>query len=349
LILLAFGLLSVLSASAWEAAGDSGNSFAMAGKQTLFALTGLLMMRVASLTPLRVWQQWGARMGLIVAFLIGLTIVVGTTANGSSRWLLLPGGFQFQPSEFSKLVGVLLVAQALSSKSAQRHWHVAFSLGLLGLMGVLVLKQPNVSMLILLVLTSGAMAFVASSVPLWTFLVSLPPLGALLAWRIQHTDYLSRRIVGWINPWADPQGTGYNLIQSWYAIGNGGLLGRGWGQSLQKLSALPFPHTDFIFSIICEELGVLGAGTLVILFGIIAWRGLRIALTCRDRYGQIVAFGITFSIVIQALLNMAVAVGLLPVTGVTLPLVSYGGTSLMVTLLMLGILMHCSRLTRIRH
>ncbi|MEB3206771.1 MAG: FtsW/RodA/SpoVE family cell cycle protein, partial [Vampirovibrionales bacterium] len=275
-----------------------------------------------------------------------LTIFVGTTANGSSRWLMLPGGIQFQPSEFAKLSGILLVAQAIVSKPSMRHWHTLFSLGLLGLIVVLVLKQPNVSMVLLLGLTSAAMAFVSSGLSSWFYVMGLPLVGGFLWNKIQHTDYLSKRLIGWLNPWGDPQGTGYNLIQSWYAIGNGGILGRGWGQSLQKLNALPFPHTDFIYSIVCEELGLLGSLAMVTLFGIIAWRGIHIALTCRDRYGQILAFGITFSIVIQALLNMSVAVGLLPVTGVTLPLVSYGGTSILVTLLMLGVLMHCSRLTR---
>ncbi|MEB3245170.1 MAG: putative peptidoglycan glycosyltransferase FtsW [Vampirovibrionales bacterium] len=346
LILLVFGLLSVLSASAWVSAEANANSFAMMGKQLFFALLGLVAMRWASKKSLKSWNQIAVVFSLIVTALIMLTLVIGTTANGSSRWLALPMGIQFQPSELAKLACILLTAQALTAKRNFQALRIGFGALLMLLIAFLVLKQPNMSMLMLLLGTVGAMAFASRVIPVFLFVAMLPIGGATIWWRIQNTPYLWKRIVGWSNPWADPQGSGYNIIQSLYAIGNGGVLGSGWGQSIQKLRYLPFPHTDFIFSIICEELGVFGSLTLLGLFAVIAWRGFAIALRCRDPFGQFVALGITASIIIQALLNIAVAIGLGPVTGVTLPLVSYGGTSLLVTLLMIGVLLHCSRLTK---
>jgi cell division protein FtsW len=152
-----------------------------------------------------------------------------------------------------------------------------------------------------------------------------------------------KRITGWLNPWKDPLETGYNLIQSYYAIGSGGLFGVGLGNSIQKLYYLPFQHTDFIFSVICEEWGFIGATIVIGLFLLLAWRGFTISRQCPSRFGKMLAFGLTLAILLQAMINISVTIGLMPVTGVTLPLISYGGTSMIVTLGMIGILLNISR------
>jgi cell division protein FtsW len=165
----------------------------------------------------------------------------------------------------------------------------------------------------------------------------------LLAYKILSTPYQLKRITGWLNPFEDPQGTGYNLIQSWYAIASGGLFGAGFGNSKQKLFWLPFGHTDFIFSVIAEELGFIGSLILIGFFIALVNKGFKISRSCPDAFGRLLAFGITLIIGIQAFINMGVATGVLPVTGQTLPLISYGGTSVMVTMIMLGILLNISR------
>jgi len=174
--------------------------------------------------------------------------------------------------------------------------------------------------------------------------VVLPLIGFGVAREIQHNPYQMERITGWLNPWADPLDKGYNLIQSYFAVSSGGLFGVGLGNSIQKLYYLPFQHTDFIFSVICEEWGFIGASIVVGLFGLLAWRGFSIAQAAPTRFGRMLAFGLTMAIILQALINICVTIGLMPVTGVTLPLISYGGTSMMVTLGMIGILLNISRM-----
>jgi cell division protein FtsW len=279
--------------------------------------------------------------GITAIGLLLMTMVIGNTANGSERWILLPFGFTFQPSDFAKVAAILLMAQATSQKRLLNA-SMFFNMGMVAVMIALILKQPNLSVSIILVVICMSMLLLAGSS---VILMSVLGVGGVAgAWHvIKHNPYQMERISGWLDPWKDAQDTGYNLIQSYYAIGSGGLFGVGLGNSVQKLYYLPFQHTDFIFAVICEEWGFIGAAIVLGLFGVLCWRGFNIAWYCPNRYGQMLAFGLTMAIVLQAIINVCVTVGLMPVTGVTLPLISYGGTSMIITLGMLGILLNISR------
>jgi cell division protein FtsW len=273
--------------------------------------------------------------------LLLMTMFMGTTANGSERWIMLPFGFQFQPSDFAKVGAIALMAQATSQRTLLNLGTV-INLVVVGFMTLLVLQQPNLSVTMILGMITFAMLFVAG-LPRVIVLGALPILAFGVYQKIRHTEYQWKRIVGWLNPWKDAQDAGYNLIQSYYAIGSGGLFGVGLGNSIQKLYYLPFQHTDFIFSVICEEWGFIGAVIVIGLFALLGWRGFTIAWHCPSRFGKMLAFGLTLAIVLQAMINISVTIGLMPVTGVTLPLISYGGTSMVVTLGMIGILLNISK------
>lgn len=341
LALIAFGLTAVYTASANQAELETGNSTYFLIKQLVAMGLGLLVMGAISRINFQFWRRVAVVFGFASVLMLVVTMFVGTTANGSERWISLPGGIQFQPSDLAKIAVIFLVAQATSQK---KFWTptLYLNLGLITVMILLILKQPNLSVAMILSAMTFSMLFVAGA-PISGFLVTLP-MGLFGAYKvILSNEYQMKRVTGWLDPWKDPLESGYNLIQSYYAIGSGGILGVGLGHSIQKLYYLPFQHTDFIFSVICEELGFFGAMILLGLFAFLAWRGFAIALNCPNRFGQMLAFGITLSIVIQALINVSVTVGVMPVTGVTLPLISYGGTSAVTTLLMIGVLLNISR------
>lgn len=341
LVLIGFGLMSVYSASAHQALHETGNSLSILIKQVIAALIGLVVMGAASRINFQCWRRLTVPFSLLSIGLLLLTAVAGTTANGSERWIALPLGFQFQPSDFAKLAAIALIAQA-TSQSRLLTGTLFKNMALVLVMMFLIYKQPNLSVSMILGSLTIMMFYVAG-VHSSFLMVALPLAGWKVYQSIVETPYQMKRIMGWLNPWADPQDSGYNLIQSYYAIGSGGLLGVGLGHSVQKLYYLPFQHTDFIFSVICEELGLPGALIVLGLFATLAWRGFAISFTCPSRFGQMMAFGITSAITLQALINISVTVGLMPVTGVTLPLISYGGSSMITTLLMIGILLNISR------
>lgn len=341
LVLIAFGLVSVYTASAHQALHETGNSLSLLFKQVIAVILGLGVMTLVARMNYQIWRRLSVPFAFGSIGLLILTMFVGTTANGSERWLPLPFGFQFQPSDAAKIAAIALIAQA-TSQTRIISWTMVRNIVLVAGMILLIYQQPNLSVSMILASLMVLMLFMAG-LPWPLFVVSLPLAGYGLWHKIQNTEYQWRRIMGWLDPWKDPQDTGYNLIQSYYAIGSGGLLGVGLGQSVQKLYYLPFQHTDFIFSVICEELGFPGALIVIGLYGVLAWRGFAIAFNCPSRFGQMMAFGLTSAITLQALINISVTVGLMPVTGVTLPLISYGGSSMITTLLMIGILLNISR------
>ncbi len=347
-LLLAMGLMSVYSASATHAQLETGNSLGLAVKQILAMTIGVGGAFVfANLRP-HIYQTVARPVALVVIGLLAYTLVAGKVANGSERWIAIPVFGQFQPSEFAKIAAVLLLADMLAPvKGVAKRFSLnhVINLGMVLVMIGLIFKQPNLSMTMILGSLTLA-ALIIGRWPLWLFAVGVPPVLYGVYLKVQQTEYQWRRIVGWLNPWADAQDTGYNLVQSYYAIGSGGVVGAGYGQSAQKLFYLPFPYTDFIFSVISEEWGFVGSTMLVAMFAVLAWRGFRIAMRAPELHPCLLAFGITFVITIQAIINMGVTTGLLPVTGVTLPLISYGGTSIMVTLWMLGMLIGVSRLSK---
>jgi len=345
--LLAVGLMSVYTASAVQADLETGNSMSLLIKQCIALVVGLGVMRLVQQVPVDFFNRVARPLGIASLFCLALTFVIGTTANGSERWIPLPFGFSFQPSDLAKVAAILLMAQGLT-RPRLFNPQLFGNLALIGVMLVLILKQPNLSVTMIVSCVTFLMLIV-SGLPRAGILAALCGIGGVAYWEILHTSYQMKRIQGWLNPWASPLEIGYNLIQSYYAIGSGGLWGAGLGNSVQKLFYLPFQHTDFIFSVICEEWGFFGAVIVIGLFGLLAWRGFCIAWRCPHPFGRYAAFGLTLSLIIQAYINIAVTTGLMPVTGVTLPLISYGGTSLIVTLMMIGMLLNISRLKPISY
>lgn len=341
LALVMVGLMSVFTASAAQADLETGNAISVLLKQIISAVIGGGVLWTLARFPFERWKNLARPFALISIGLLLMTMFVGTTANGSERWIMLPFGFQFQPSDFAKVAAILLMAQATSQHRNLLSQNTIINLALVAFMSILILKQPNLSVTMIIGAMSFLMLFVAG-LPRYMMLALAPVFGMVLYREITHNEYQMKRITGWLNPWKDPLETGYNLIQSYYAIGSGGMFGVGLGNSIQKLYYLPFQHTDFIFSVICEEWGFVGASIVIGMFGLLAWRGFTIAWHCPSLFGKMLAFGLTLAIILQALINICVTVGLMPVTGVTLPLISYGGTSMIVTLGMIGILLNIS-------
>ncbi|RED65779.1 stage V sporulation protein E [Cohnella lupini] len=347
--ILAIGIVMVYSASAVAAFHDYGDSYYYVKRQLIFALLGVAAMFVTMNVEYTFWRKWAVP-ALLVCF--GMLIIVlvpglGVVRGGARSWLGI-GSFGIQPSEFMKLAMVLFIAKLLSERQNQI---TQFSKGLLPPLGIigaafaLIMLQPD--------LGTGTVMIGACLLAIYVAGAKLAHLGGLallgvlgLVGLIAAAPYRLLRITAFLDPWQDPLGAGYQSIQSLYAIGPGGLVGLGLGMSRQKYNYLPEPQTDFIFSILAEELGFIGGSLLILLFLLLIWRGMRTAITLTDPFGSLLATGIVGIFAVQVLINIGVVIGLLPVTGVTLPLVSYGGSSLTLLLTALGILLNLSRYSR---
>lgn len=349
LSLLAIGIVMVYSAGAIIAFHDYGDSFYFVKRQLLFAVLGLAAMFVTMNTDYRIWSRY-AKLGLLICF--GLLIIVlipgiGDVRGGARSWLGI-GSFGIQPSEFMKLGMIIFLAKMLSDEQARIERFMTGLLPPLGVMGAafgLIMLQPD--------LGTGTVMMGASLLLIFTggarikHLASLGLVGvAGFVGLILAAPYRLQRITAFLDPWQDPLGAGYQSIQSLYAIGPGGLVGLGLGASRQKYNYVPEPQTDFIFSILAEELGFIGGVTVLMLFLILVWRGMRAAMTAPDTFGSLLAVGIVGIVAVQVLINIGVVIGLMPVTGITLPLISYGGSSLTLMLTSLGILLNISRYAR---
>lgn len=340
-ILCVFGLICVFSASGPAAIREYNDPFYFLKKQILFDILGFGLMFVISRIDYKVYRVLGIPISLAVCGLVLATYFIGVNAFGGERWLKF-GPLTFQPSEFGKIAAIILAAEAMSYSKNIFDLKFIFNFLIIGAMILLILKQPSLS-IALITSASTVVVMFMGGFPLF-ILIPAVIVGFLgVAHVIKHTPYQLARILGWLNPWEDPQNKGYNIIQSWYAFGSGGVLGVGFGNSKQKLYYLPFNHTDFIFAIIAEEFGLIGAIILIGFFVAFALRGFIISNNCEDKFGKLLAIGITCSIAIQAFINMGVASGVIPPTGVTLPLVSYGGSSSLAIFFMLGILLNISR------
>ncbi|QHW30377.1 stage V sporulation protein E [Paenibacillus rhizovicinus] len=349
LLILAIGLVMVYSASAVLAFHDFGDKFYYVKRQVLFAALGIGAMIATMNADYWIWKKW-AKFGLLVCFgmlLIVLVPGVGVVRGGARSWLGI-SSFGIQPSEFMKLAMVIFLAKLLSEKQQAVTQFVKGLLPPLGILGLafgLIMLQPD--------LGTGAVMIGASLLIIYTAGARLRHLGSLalvgvagLVGLIAAAPYRLQRITAFLDPWADPLGAGYQSIQSLYAIGPGGLVGLGLGMSRQKFNYLPEPQTDFIFSILSEELGFIGGAAIILLFGILLWRGMRTAIAAPDTFGSLLAVGIIGIVAVQVFINIGVVIGMLPVTGITLPLVSYGGSSLTLLLTALGILLNISRYSR---
>ncbi len=339
----------VYSASAIWAEYKFDDSFFFAKRQMLFAVVGIIAMFFIMNIEYWTWRNW-SKVILIVCFVLLVLVLIpgiGNVRNGSRSWIGI-GAFSVQPSEFMKLAMIAFLSKFLSEKQKQI---TSFKEGLLPSLGLvftafgLIMLQPDFGTGMVMVGTCIVMIFIAGAkIKHFVFLGLLGVAG--IVGLIASAPYRMKRITSFMDPWQDPLGSGFQMIQSLYAIGPGGLFGLGLGESRQKFFYLPEPQTDFIFAIIAEELGFIGGSFVLILFSLLLWRGVRVALGAPDLYGSLLATGIIAMIAIQVMINIGVVTGLMPVTGITLPFLSYGGSSLTLMLMAVGVLLNISRYSR---
>jgi cell division protein FtsW len=339
--LVSFGVVMVYSASA---AGNSPNKALFA--QIVWAGLGIIAMAIVRRIDYHRYAQPEIVYGfLILCVLLLLFVFLFPAINGAHRWLIYKG-LSAQPSELVKLALVLFLAWFLSERERDGElssfWAtVAPASVVVGILSLLILKEPDLGTTLILGAIFLIMLF-AAGVPLRHLLKLSPFLVAGVGWVIVKVAWRWERIKSFLDPESDPLGKGYQVLQSLIAVGSGGMHGLGFGQSKQKMSFLPAPQSDFIFAVIAEELGFVGASTLVLAYGFFLWRGLRAGRRAPDRLGELIAVGLTTGMVIQAFFNISVAICLLPAKGITLPFVSAGGSSLIVALTASGILLNIS-------
>ena len=343
IILAGLGIIMVYSASSGISMEIFNNHFHFLKRQALFCLISLGALFVLASFPYKLLKPltyvlFALSLGLLVAVLFpGLNVEAG----GAARWLNL-GSLTFQPAEVAKIALIIYLAYSLSKKQEMIR---DFSVGFLPhvivffLFSILILAQPDFGTVVVLGLITWGIMFIAG-VPVLHLITPLPLMVPFVYFLVFKVDYRMDRILVFLNPWQDPTNTGYQITHSLKAFGSGGIFGKGIGMGMQKLHYLPEPHTDFIFSIIGEELGLVGVMSVLVLYAIILTRGLAIARETSDVFGRIVAAGLTLSLGIQVIINTGVALGLLPTKGLTLPFLSYGGTSLLMNMAAMGILIN---------
>ena len=346
LLLLVVGLAMLYSASYAQSHYDTGyvSSTKYLQKQAVCALLGLGCMWLFSRIPARFWYQWAWVVYGVSIVLLLLVLVVGESVNGARRWINI-AGIQFQPSEIAKFAMILLLARLTkhygSDAKQFRYGVLGFGFAMLGLLVPLALEK-HLSAIMLMGMVGVVMMFVAGTSPKWLAAGAAAAALFVLIY-ISFMGYAGDRVTAWLHPEQDPSDTGYQILQSLYAIGSGGLFGLGLGKSRQKYLYLPFQYNDYIFAVICEELGLVGALLIMALFAATIRRGYRIALQAGDRFSTVFAAGLVTLIAVQTLLNLCVVTNLLPSTGIALPFFSYGGTALAVNLGQMGILLSISR------
>jgi|tagenome__1003787_1003787.scaffolds.fasta_scaffold20949249_2 cell division protein FtsW len=343
LALTAFGLVMVYSATSASAALGNGNPVGYLERQGTYALIGLVLLFVAARSDFRALRALAPSLVVGALVLCAAVLVVGERINGARRWIGA-GPVVFQPSELAKLALVVWVAAYLARKPPPRTLKgLGRPIGLLvGAFCLLILLEPDLGTVITIVVMVGAVLLI-SGTPLPTLATAYGivfALGAIAAW---SSPYRRARLFTFIDPWKDPLGAGLQNVQAQISLGSGGIFGRGLGQGIEKIHYLPEAHTDMIFAVIGEELGLVGAAVLVAGYCAFAYAGLRLALQCKDPFGKRLAAGITALITGQAAINLAAVLGLAPLTGIPLPFVSYGGSSLVVALLSVGVLLNIAR------
>ena len=346
LLLLAVGLTMLYSASYAQSEYDSGYTVSTRylQKQAVCAGLGLGCMAVFSRIPAKVWLRLAWPLYGISIVLLLSVLVIGEEVNGARRWINL-AGIQFQPSEIAKFTMILLFARLTkgfgSSAKEFRYGVLGFGSALLGILIPLALEK-HLSAIMLMGMVAVVMMFVAGTNMKW-ILAGIGGAVVFVIVYISFMGYAGDRVTAWLNPESDPGDTGYQILQSLYAIGSGGLFGLGFGKSRQKYLYLPFQYNDYIFAVICEELGLVGALLIIALFSAMVLRGYWIALRAADRFSTVLAAGLITLIAAQTVLNLGVVTNLLPSTGIALPFFSYGGTALAVNLGEMGIVLSISR------
>lgn len=347
--LTCFGIVMVYSASSIMAAKRFHDGFYFLKRQGIFALIGFGVMFFAMRIDYHFWKRAAVPilLGCLALLLLVLVPGIGGSAGGASRWIKLPG-FSLQPSEVAKIALIMYMAYSLDKKQEKVKF---FSSGFLPYMVILaillalLIKQPDLGSSLTLGVVAIIMLFAAGTRPTYIvsmFLLTLP----FLYFLVMNVDYRRRRILAFLNPWQDPTNTGFQIIQSWLAFGTGGIFGQGLGEGKQKLFYLPEAHTDFILSVVGEELGFIGVIVIAAMFFLLVQRSIRVSLQAEDDFGRFLAFGIAVLLGIEAFVNMWVVTGLLPTKGLALPFISYGGSSLIITLFAVGVLLNVSSRVR---
>jgi cell division protein FtsW len=343
--LTCFGVVMVYSASSVMAAKRFQDGFFFLKRQGLFALIGFAVMLCAMRINYQFWRKLAVPilLGCLVLLVMVLIPGIGGSAGGASRWIRLPG-FNLQPSEIAKIALIMYMAYSLDRKQDKiKQLGAGFVsyMMILVIMLSLLLKQPDMGAALTLAAVAIIMLFAAGSRLVYIFsifLISMP----FLYFLVMNVAYRKRRILAFLDPWQDPQNSGFQIIQSWLALGTGGVFGQGLGEGKQKLFYLPEAHTDFILSVVGEELGFIGVVVIIGMFFLLVQRAMRIAVAAPDTFGRFLALGIAVLFGIQASVNMGVVTGLLPTKGLALPFISYGGSSLVISLFAVGILLNIS-------
>jgi cell division protein FtsW len=340
-----FGVVMVYSASAILAQKENGNQFHYVLKQGVFVFIGFIVMLLAMQFNYQQLKNRRIVYGLLLLCTLGLILVFGFSAtNGAHRWIKLPG-FSLQPSEISKLALIIFLAYFLEKRAGEEgdFWRTFIPCGIVtGWLAAIVVIEPDFGTAMMLVLIFTVVIYTAGARVLHLAMAAAPAL-VVAAGLLIFVPWRLKRLITFLDPWADQQGSGFQVVQSLIAIGSGGTNGLGFAQGKQKMLFLPFAHSDFIFAIVGEELGLVGALGVVAVFALFLWRGVRTALLAPDRFGMLLSLGIVTSIVAQALFNISVVLSLVPTKGIPLPFISYGGSSLVPTLAAVGILLNVSQ------
>ncbi len=347
-ILLTVGLVMLFSASYAYSFAYFGNSYRFIIRQAAFAVVGFILMMLISKIDYHVYRKFSWVVYIVAVALLTLLIAMPPMIDGVDykRWIVV-GGLTFQPSEIAKFAIVLLFSHLIAANhKAMKNFKfgILFFGFLLAVVCGLVVAEPHLSATVLIFFIGILLMVVGGVRLLHVGLCGLVGVaGGALAILTGIVGYGGDRIKYWLDPWADATGLGYQTIQSLLAVGSGGVLGKGLGQSVQKHLWVPEPHNDFIFSIVCEELGLIGAMIIIVLFCALVWRGFTIAMKAPDKFGALMAVGLTFQVGLQAILNILVVTNTIPNTGISLPFFSYGGTALLILLCEMGIVLSVSR------
>ena len=346
MVLAIFGVIMIYSSSSIWAEYKFHNEYKFLISQSIFLIIGFILMQIVSKMDYKLYSKYSNIILLICFSLLVLVLIpgIGSVRNGSRSWFGI-GGFGIQPSEIAKIGLIIFTSKYLSQNAKDMG---SIKKGILPILLIiflffgLIMLEPDFGTGMVITLTLIVMIFISEASI--SFFAGMGILGILgIVGLIIVAPYRMARIVSFLNPWTDPLGSGFQIIQSLYAIGPGGLLGMGFMHSIQKYFYLPEPQTDFIFSIISEEFGFLGVLIVVTCFASIFYISMRIFFQTEDLFGKYLIFGLSFGIILQALLNLSVVVGLVPVTGVTLPFLSYGGSSLLVSMMSIGIILNISK------
>ncbi len=349
-VLAGIGLAMSYSASAVYAMNEFNDSLYFLKKQAVWFVLGFITLLVVQAIDYRKYYSWTKVMLAVSLVLLVIILIpgIGHSVKGSSRWFSL-GPVSIQPSEFVKVAIVIYLAKVFSFQSNEGYMiQVLIPIIIIAVMFILIMLQPDFGTAMGLLMVSAVILFVSGFPLLYILSLSLisVPMFYLLIYQV---DYRRERLLAYLDPWKNRYETGYHVIQSFIAFKKGGFFGTGLGNSTQKVSRLPEPHTDFIFAVIAEEVGLFGTALMVLLYLSIFWRGMVISLQAPDQFGKLLAIGLSLLIVVQAYVNIGVVTGTLPTTGITLPFISYGGSSLLSNMIAAGILLNISRFREVAH